>query len=262
MYTNADMMQFFQKDGFRLAFQEEGQGEPILLIHGFASSGKINWVSSGWFKTLIDAGYRAIAIDNLGHGHSDKSYDPAVYTAEHMAADATALLQHLKIKRAHVMGYSMGAKIAAVMIMEKPQTIQTAIFGGLGINLVTGSDDWKSVANALIADDAKTIENERGLMFRKFADRTRSDRKALAACITMMSKKKLTIAEIQRITSPVLVAIGSRDKIAGEPQSLAALLPKGEVLVIPNRDHMLAVGDKIYKNGVLDFLNRHKISRA
>jgi len=249
-------MEFFNHDGFRLAFQEEGQGAPVLLIHGFASSSRINWVSPGWFKTLTEAGYRVIAIDNRGHGNSDKSYDPAVYTPELMADDAAALLSHLGLEKAHVMGYSMGARISAYMALRHPHRVYTAVFGGLGIGMVTGAGDWQSVQKALLADDPATINDARGLMFRKFADNAKSDRKALAACV-MTSKKELTAEEISRIKQPVLVAVGTRDEIAGEPQPLAALLPNGESLVIPDRDHMLAVGDKTYKNGVMKFLERH-----
>jgi len=256
-----DTVQFFHHDGFRLAFREEGQGEPVLLIHGFASSGRINWVAPGWFRILADAGYRAVAIDNRGHGNSDKSHDPAVYTPELMADDAAALLHHLGIEKAHVMGYSMGTRISAFMALRVPQMIHTAIFAGLGIGMVRGAGDWQSVAEALLAEDPATIINPRGLMFRKFADNTKSDRRALTACV-MTSKKELTSNEIHRIIQPVLVAVGTKDKIAGEPQPLAALLPRGEVLVIPDRDHMLTVGDKVYKRGVLEFLRRYPINQT
>ncbi|RCL01514.1 MAG: Hydrolase or acyltransferase [Candidatus Tokpelaia sp. JSC085] len=256
MYTNT--IQFFQHDGFCLAFQEEGQGEPILLIHGFSSSGQVNWVEPGWFKTLTNAGYRVIAIDNRGHGYSNKSYNPAVYTPERMASDAIALLYHLGIEKAHIMGYSMGARISAFMALRVPQVIHTAIFGGLGMNLMKGGDHWKSVVEALMVDDAKRITNARGMLFRKFADRMKGDRRALSACIIGATKKMMP-DDIRRITVPVLVVVGTRDEIAGQPQPLVALLSKGELLTIPDRDHMLTVGDKIYKNGVLNFLRRHKI---
>ena len=101
---------------FDLAYidqQPSPQAEPILLIHGFASSHMVNWVSTGWVKTLNDAGYRTVAFDNRGHGASTKSYEPADYTPHKMAGDASALLDHLGIRRAHVMGYSMGARISA-----------------------------------------------------------------------------------------------------------------------------------------------------
>ncbi|MGN6767585.1 MAG: alpha/beta fold hydrolase, partial [Rhizobiaceae bacterium] len=113
-------MQFFNHDGFDLAFIDQGDGEPVLLIHGFASSHSVNWVTPGWVKTLTEAGYRAIAFDNRGHGASSKSYEPEDYRAQKMAGDAAAMLDHLGIPRAHVMGYSMGARIAAFTALDYP----------------------------------------------------------------------------------------------------------------------------------------------
>ncbi|CBI76457.1 hydrolase or acyltransferase [Bartonella clarridgeiae 73] len=249
---------FFEHDSFRFAYREEGQGTPILLIHGFGSSARVNWCATGWFRSLVEAGYRVIAFDNRGHGDSDKSYDPLCYTPQAMASDAVKLLQHLGLSKAHVMGYSMGARISAFMAFLYPTYVHSVVFGGLGIGMVTGAGDWEPVAQALLAEDISTITNPRGLMFRKFVDQTKSDRHALAVCI-MTSKQELTESEVREIKQPALVAVGSLDEISGEAEPLAALLPRGEALQIPGRDHMLAVGDKVYKKGVIDFLARHPI---
>ncbi|BBL53389.1 alpha/beta hydrolase [Bartonella quintana] len=254
----AEDIRFFEYDGLRFAYREEGQGVPILLIHGFGSSARVNWYATGWFHTLIEAGYRVIALDNRGHGDSIKSYDSSFYTPQAMAGDAVKLLQHLKLSKAHVMGYSMGARISAFMALLYPTYLHSVIFGGLGIGMVTGAGDWKPVADALLAEDISTITNPRGLMFRKFADQTKGDRRALAACV-ITSKQELTASEVYKIKQPALVAVGSLDEIGGEAKPLAALLPRGEALTIPGRDHMLAVGDKVYKKGVVDFLSRYPL---
>ena len=252
-------VKYFESDGYSLAYRDEGIGQPILLIHGFASSSWVNWVAPGWFRTLTEAGYRVIAIDNRGHGFSQKIHDASVYTPEAMADDAARLLDHLGIEKAHIMGYSMGARITAFLCLRHGKKVQSAIFGGLGIGMVTGAGHWEPVAEALLAEDMSTISTERGLMFRKFADQTQSDRVALAACV-ITSKKELTAGQVFQIKQPVLVAVGSLDEIGGDPVALAALLPNGESLIIEGRDHMLAVGDKIYKKGVLEFLSRHAIA--
>ncbi|ENN94058.1 alpha/beta fold hydrolase [Bartonella vinsonii] len=254
----AEDIRFFEYDGLRFAYREEGQGDPILLIHGFGSSARVNWYATGWFRILTEAGYRVIALDNRGHGDSAKSYDSSFYTPQAMAGDAVRLLQHLELSKAHVMGYSMGARISGFMALLYPTYVHSVIFGGLGIGMVTGAGDWKPVAEALLAEDISTITNPRGLMFRKFADQTKSDRRALAACI-ITSKQELTASEIYKIKQPALVAVGSLDEIGGEAEPLAALLPSGEALPIPDRDHMLAVGDKVYKKGVINFLSRYPI---
>ena len=176
-------MQHFSHDGFDLAYLDEGAGEPVLLIHGFASNMRVNWVSPGWVKTLTEAGYRAIALDNRGHGASSKSHRPADYYPDKMAADAAALLDHLGLERAHVMGYSMGARVAAFMALAFPEKVATLVFGGLGSGMVEGVGAWDTIADALTAADPATITDARAKMFRSFADQTKSDRQALAACI-------------------------------------------------------------------------------
>ncbi|YBV97264.1 alpha/beta hydrolase [Phyllobacteriaceae bacterium JZ32] len=255
---NTPEIRTFQHDGLRLAYREQGEGDPVLLIHGFASSSYVNWVSPGWFQTLTEAGYRVIAIDDRGHGQSEKSHEPADYTPSLMAGDAAALLDHLGIGKAHVMGYSMGARIAAFMALEHPSHVHSLIFGGLGIGMVTGAGDWEPIHEALLAEDPATITHPRGLMFRKFADQTKSDRLALAACV-LTSKETLSAEAIGRITQPTLVAVGTKDDIGGSPHDLARLLPNGRSLDIPDRDHMLAVGDKVFKRAVLEFLREHPI---
>ncbi|BCH24710.1 alpha/beta fold hydrolase [Mesorhizobium sp. L-8-3] len=251
-------MQLFTHDGFDLAYIDQGTGDPVLLIHGFASSHIVNWVSPGWIKTLTEAGYRAIAFDNRGHGASSKSYDPDAYYPGRMASDAAALLGHLGLSRAHVMGYSMGARIAAFLALREPAMVATLVFGGLGIGMVDGVGDWDPIADALMAATPAEITHQRGRMFRAFADQTRSDRQALAACIAT-SRELLSEADMARITQPTLVAVGTTDDIGGSPEDLAALMPNAVAFSIEGRDHMLSVGDRAFKKRVLEFLQEHPL---
>lgn len=255
-------MQHFRHDGFDIAFidrqPETGDGEPVLLIHGFASSNAANWVMPGWVKTLTEAGYRAIALDNRGHGASTKSYDPADYTPRKMAGDAAALLAYLGTGKAHVFGYSMGARIAAFLALAEPQLVATLILGGLGIGMVDGVGDWDPIAEALAAPDPATITHARGKMFRAFADQTKSDREALAACIAT-SRELLSEDDVSRIAQPTLIGVGTRDDIGGSPEALAALMPNAVAFAIEGRDHMLSVGDRTFKKWVLEFLKAHPI---
>lgn len=245
----------FMHEGQEIAFFDEGDpsGDPILLIHGFASSANVNWVFPGWVKTLGDAGYRVIALDNRGHGASSKPYDASLYHPPQMAGDAAALLSHLGIGEAHVMGYSMGARISAFLALEYPHRVRSLVFGGLGIGMVTGVGDWNSIADALIARSLEDVTHTRGRMFRAFADQTKSDRQALAACIST-SRDLLSAEDVGRIDVPVLIGVGTKDDIAGSAQELAALMPHAKALDIPGRDHMLAVGDRVFKKAVLEFL--------
>lgn len=249
-------MPSFQHDTLNLAYFDEGEpaGVPVLLIHGFASSKTVNWIGPGWLKTLGDAGYRVIAIDNRGHGDSDKPHDTEAYTPDKMAGDAVALLEHLGIPDAHVMGYSMGARISAFMALAAPQAVRSLVFGGLGIGMVEGVGGWEGIAEGLLADSLDLVADQRARAFRMFAEQTGSDRVALAACIRS-SRVKLTPDQAAQIDAPTLIAVGTRDDIAGSPQALAALMPHARVVDIPGRDHMLAVGDRVFKQAVLEFLS-------
>jgi pimeloyl-ACP methyl ester carboxylesterase len=246
-------MQRFGHDGVEIAFLDEGEGEPIVLVHGFASTAQVNWVHPGWVTTLTRAGRRVIALDNRGHGASSKLYDPAAYHSARMADDVRALLDHLGINRADVMGYSMGARITAFFALAHPARLRRAVLGGLGMHLVEGVGLPEEIAEALEAPSLADVHDPTGRTFRAFAEQTESDLVALAACIRG-SRQVLTRAEVAQINAPVLVAVGSKDKVAGSAPELTALLPAGRALDIPGRDHMLAVGDRVFKEGVLSFL--------
>jgi pimeloyl-ACP methyl ester carboxylesterase len=246
-------MPVFQSSGVEIAYLDQGEGEPIVLVHGFASSKDVNWVGPGWVGTLTRAGRRVIALDNRGHGQSAKLYDPAAYHSAVMAEDVRALLDHLDIARADVMGYSMGARITAFLAVKYPERVRAAVLAGLGIHLVDGVGLPEEIAEALEAPSLADVEDPMGKTFRAFADQTRSDRRALAACIRG-SRQVLSQQEVAAIKLPLLIAVGTKDLVAGSPHELAKLIPGSQVLDIPDRDHMLAVGDKVYKAGVLDFL--------
>jgi pimeloyl-ACP methyl ester carboxylesterase len=248
-------MPSFRHGPVEIAYLDEGQGDPILLIHGFASNAVTNWVNPGWASLLVKAGFRVIALDNRGHGASSKLTHPADYHTDKMAGDAKALLDHLHIAHADVMGYSMGARISAFLARDWPERVRSVVFGGLGIHLVDGVGLPESIAEALEAPSLAHVTDRQGRTFRAFADQTKSDRVALAACIRG-SRQVLTRAQAGNLRLPVLIAIGTKDVVSGAARPLADLIPDAEVLDIPDRDHMLAVGDKAYKQGVLDFLGR------
>ena len=251
-------MQTFQSDGATLAYRDipaEGVdlGEPILLIHGFASSHRINWVDPRWAATLTKAGRRTILFDNRGHGQSEKLYDPEAYATPVMARDAANLLAELGVRRADVMGYSMGARIGAFLALERPELVRSLALGGLGAHLVDGVGLPLGIADAMEAPSLDALTDPMQRMFRAFADQNRSDLRALAACIRG-SRQTLSPNEVGEIKCPALVAVGTADTVAGDAHTLAAMLPNGAALDIPGRDHNRAVGDRVYKDGVLAFL--------
>jgi pimeloyl-ACP methyl ester carboxylesterase len=251
-------MQDFDSDGVRLAFIDEqptgpDRNEPILLIHGFGSTHAVNWVFPQWVKTLTADGRRVIAIDNRGHGRSDKLYDPAAYHTGLMAEDARRLLDHLGIARADVMGYSMGGRIAATLALIHPSRVRSLVIGGLGIHLVEGEGLPTHIADAMEAESVAELTDPMQIMFRSFADATKSDRRALAACIRG-SRQVLSRDEVAAIRTPTLICIGTKDNVSGDGHALAPLFPNARAIDIPSRDHNRAVGDHVYKQEVIAFL--------
>ncbi len=249
------MMQKFNSGGVEIAYSDEGPGIPILLIHGFASNAQVNWQATGWTKTLMAAGYRVICIDNRGHGQSEKLYDPEKYSASRMAEDAARLLEHLDIKLAAVMGYSMGARIAAFLTMQNPEKVSCAIFAGLAERMVSGVGGAAAIAAGLLSPTRSDVQDPGARAFRIFAENTKSDLKALAACI-QSSRVKIKPEALAKITCPVLVVAGALDDIAGSVEPLVAMIPGAQGVVLPGRNHMNAVGDTGYKNAVLAFLEQ------
>ena len=248
-------MPSFKHDDVEIAFLDEGEGEPIVLVHGFASNKEVNWVQPCWVSALQGAGRRVIALDHRGHGASTKLYDPAAYGVEKMGGDVVALMDYVKIERADILGYSMGGRITGQLAWAHPGRVRSAVIGGIGIRLVEQGFDGEKIARALESPSADGIDDVTALGFRMFALQTKGDLKALAAC---MRNPHRTISReaAASIRVPVLVATGTKDDIAGSGADLAALIPGAKRLDIPDRDHMFAVGDKNFKQGVLEFLQQ------
>jgi pimeloyl-ACP methyl ester carboxylesterase len=246
-------MPSFSSDGLTLNYIEEGAGDPVLLIHGFASNLAVNWTGTTWVGALVKAGYRVIAFDHRGHGQSEKIYDTARYTIRDMAGDALALLDHLNIPRADLVGYSMGARVAGLISIEHPERARSLVIGGMGGRLFTGVSKSEEIAQALEAPHRNDVTDEYTRTFRVFAESTKGDLKALAA-VSRSPRLPLTREMLAQIKCPTLVAVGTLDVVAGDPHELAAAIPGAQVLEITDRDHNRSVGDKIFKDGVIAFL--------
>ena len=212
-------MPHFTHGEVEIAYLDEGEGEPIVLVHGFASNKEVNWVYPGWVSTLARAGRRVIALDNRGHGASTKFYDPAAYHSSLMAEDVRALLDHLEISRADVMGYSLGSRITTILAVAHPQRVRAAILGGIGIHLVDGPGlSAQTIAAALEAPTRADVTDPRGHTFRAFAEQTRSD----LACARRLHPRLAADDRARRTGRchrAASVAAGSKDDIAGSTRS-------------------------------------------
>lgn len=259
-------MQTFDSAGVEIAYLDTGHLDsqagadkaPVLLIHGFASNAATNWASTSWIDTLQRQGHRVVAMDNRGHGASGKLYEVSDYGSPMMAEDARRLLDHLRIEKAHVIGYSMGARIAAFLAFAHPGRVKGLVFGGLGINMVRGLAGTGPIAHALEAPSINDVTNPTARTFRAFAEQTRSDLKALAACIRA-ARTPITKEMLAKLSCPVLVAVGEDDVVGGSAEDLAALIPGARAYTIRGRDHMKAVGDKAHKDAVIAFLDETEL---
>jgi pimeloyl-ACP methyl ester carboxylesterase len=148
----------------------------------------------------------------------------------------------------------MGARIGAFLVLGHRERVRSLIMGGLGIHLTEGFGLPMSIAEAMEAESIEELRDPQQKMFRGFAEATKSDRRALAACIRG-SRQVLTPEQIHHIDVPTLVCVGTRDDVAGDPHPLAEMLPEGRAVDIPDRDHNRAVGDRVYKQAVLEFLD-------
>jgi pimeloyl-ACP methyl ester carboxylesterase len=245
----------FSSDGLSLNYIDQGEGEPVVLVHGFASNLNVNWIGTKWADALLAAGFRVIAFDHRGHGESDKLYDPDRYTIGDMAKDTVALLDHLGIQKADLVGFSMGARVAAYVAITQPERVRSLTIGGMGSRLFGGASKPSEIAEALEAPTRDDVADPYARVFRVFAENTKSDLKALSAVIRS-PRLPLTREMVGGLKIPVLVAVGTEDVVAGDPQELADAIPGAKVLPIPGKDHNKSVADVAFKDGVIAFLRQ------
>jgi pimeloyl-ACP methyl ester carboxylesterase len=242
----------FDSDGVRLHYETHGpqNGTPIVLVHGFASDYRLNWVGTRWQETLTSDGFRVIGLDCRGHGHSDKPHEESAYSLEVMAADVLRLLDQVGVERAAYLGYSMGARIGLQVLLDSPHRITRAVLGGLG---TAGSiSHAQRIAHAFRVREP--TEDPVAQMFYGFASgRPGNDLDALAACILGMHPAA-DPAALGRIDTPVLVVVGDRDLIARHAAELIELIPTARLATVAGRDHMSAVPAAEFKRAALEFL--------
>ncbi len=245
----------FDSGGVTINYVDEGGGPPIVLVHGFASSLQGNWRAPGVFDALLAAGRRVVALDCRGHGRSGKPHDPEAYGGTIMADDVIALMDHLGIATADLMGYSMGGFITASLLVRRPERFRAVIISGVGDALVAGGLSrarGDAIASALEAEDSSKIADETARGFRAFAKMNGNNLAALAA-IQRSFRGGYDPAKLSETERPVMVLIGEGDTLVGPADRLAATIPGAKLVKAPG-DHITAVGQPAFRQAVLDFL--------
>ena len=262
--------QYFDSAGVRLRYVEAGSGEPVVLLHGYTSDIEDQWVKSGVFPALARAN-RVIAFDARGHGKSEKPHDPKDYGPE-MARDVVRLLDHLGIRKAHVVGYSMGAHVVAQLLTLHPERLMTATLGG-----ASGRRNWSAEDDRRVEIEA--AEMERGLLETQIlrlwpADQAKpsaqqiealsteilagKDPRALAAARRSNRAQVVSEAQMAAVKVPTLGIVGSADPYLADFQRLKQVMPQMKLVVIDGATHGSAVSHRELVRAIREFLNAHK----
>lgn len=248
-------MASFISDGLTLAYDiGPGEGRPVILIHGFASNRHENWRRLGWYGAFERRRIGCVALDCRGHGESAKPHDPTAYARAAMVHDIVALLDHLGVERADLLGYSMGARLALAAALAVPKRFPLVIAGGVGGRLFEPGPPGNPMAAAMEADDPDSIAEPMLRGFRRFADDQGEDRLALAA-LSRVRDAPFERAALGALSMPVLIVAGARDALAGDPRELAAAIPGARALSLPGCDHFSAIPHALFKAAVFDFLD-------
>jgi pimeloyl-ACP methyl ester carboxylesterase len=249
------MPTFESFDGMKLSYDIDGDGPPVVLLHGFVADSYINWVRPGVIGRVTAAGFRAIALDQRGHGLSDKPHEPAAYANGAMLTDARTLLDQLGIERCAMVGYSMGAMNTLRLLASGEERIRAAVLGGIGGSLLEAREGGTEIlADAMEAEDKSTITNAFAKSFRDFADLTKADRKALAA---IQRQPRAPIEGIEAVEVPVLVVVGDNDPMIGDPHALADKMPAASATVVGG-SHLNVVNNPQFHEAVVGFLEENK----
>jgi pimeloyl-ACP methyl ester carboxylesterase len=232
-----------------------GDAGVVVLAHGFASSAEEMWRRLGWLAAFQRKGWRAIAFDMRGHGRSDKPHDAVAYARADMADDILALMDHLDLPRADLMGYSMGTGVALGAALARPRRFGNLILGGVGARVLepAAPRGYMTMGQAMRAADPAAITEPMLKSFRHFADEQGEDRLALAAC-SEGTGRTVTAEDLAGLAPPTLVVAGARDELAGDPQILADAIPGAKAVTLPACDHFSAIPHALFKAAVFDFL--------
>lgn len=260
---------YFDSAGVPIRYIDCGAGEPVVLVHSYSGDLEDQWIKTGVLDALAPA-YRVIAFDARGHGRSGKPHDPRAYGAE-MAWDVVRLLDHLAIAEAHVVGYSMGAHIVALLLTLAPKRLITATLAGASGRLKWTREDERRAQN-------EAEEMERGLLTsqllrlwpadqappdaaeiqRRSADFLRGkDRYALAAVRRSNRFQVIQPKDLRGVEIPVLGIVGTADPYRASFDELRELIPALTLVFLDGATHLSAPSHPDFAPAILEFLRTH-----
>jgi pimeloyl-ACP methyl ester carboxylesterase len=259
-------MPYFDNDGVKIYYEIEGEGPPVVMIHGFSGNLESGWKETNWVETLKH-NYRLILLDCRGHGKSDKPHADSDYGLK-MLDDVIKLMEHLSIEKANLFGYSMGASIVFRLLLSKPQIIISAILGGFVLNfnekdLIKDIETTKQIVEALRAESADQVKKPMARAFRRFAELRDNDLLALAAVqastLEEWSEIYKSSAQLRKslkeINIPVMTVVGSSELLGGDKTLIAQIVPDACHFQIQGKDHLTVTSDPKFHMVVKSFLD-------
>jgi pimeloyl-ACP methyl ester carboxylesterase len=230
--------------------------DPVLLVHGFATTGALTWEATGWVAALAEAGRGAVVPDLRGHGASASPHEPALYSPDQLAADLIAVLDEQGLQRVDVIGYSMGSWVALALAGSAPERVRRLVVGGIGTVEQFGHWGVEAVQRAILdGADALPADNPLARLLSSLREAPGVDREALAACAAGMARHPLPLPSLERpgAPTPVLVVVGEVDPVAQGADEAARLLG-AELVVLPRRNHITTLSARGFKQAALPFL--------
>lgn len=261
---------YFNSNGVRIHYTVEGKGEPVILVHGFAANADANWRVPGVTEELAKD-FQVIVLDHRGHGLSDKPHDPERYGSE-MCRDIIRLMDHLKIEKAHVVGYSMGGYITLKLITMFPDRLLSAAPCGAGWEQTGGvADKREEIASSLekgegfgplfkaIMPPGKQIP-QRGLLSVNYVLSLVNDTKALAAVMRGMDDLVVTEEQLRANKVPTLTIVGTEDPLRTGVDRMNGVMANQEIVYIDGGDHLTTLTNKKFVDTLRAFLKKHGAS--
>lgn len=261
------------EDGIRLHYTDEGVGEPVILVHGFAAHIDMNWRIPGTIDGLAKD-YRVIALDNRGHGLSSKPHDSDAYGQE-MVDDIIRLMDHLEIEKAHVVGYSMGGFITLKLLTQAPERLLSAAPCGMTWQAMTEENGAFLLALATSLEeggsmqplfDRLTPEGREMSAFRSatidFLVGLGNDKLALAKLMRSFPAFEVSEEALRSNTVPTLSIVGSIDPLAESIEEMHAMMSHHELVLLEGEDHISAVRAPGFLKALRAFLKEHSVEAA
>jgi len=260
--------EYFESDGVKIHYTREGEGVPVILVHGFAFNADFNWRRPGITDKLLEAGYQVIALDCRGHGLSEKPHEISAY-GEKMPNDIARLMDHLKIDKAHVVGYSMGGFITLKFIDMHPERLLSAAPGGMAWAMPT-EEDLATVEHVASALDERgdftpllqkiglpIPENDLIAAFTRSLAQRANDTKALACVMRGFPEFAVSEENIKANKVPTLTIVGTKDPLAKGADHMHETMQNHELVYVEGGNHITTLRNAQFVEALLAFLDKH-----